>query len=166
GDAEATVAGPRLRVSLEQRRGASPVVRSFAAVPATVVTNRELTARAGQPGGRSVRHVEVALPAGTSYRTGDHLGVLPRNDVGLLNRVIARFGLDAGQFVTIDAAAGAPTHLPTGTPYPLLGILAGCVELQDVATRPQLTALAESLPPGAARDHLAGLAATDEASRA
>jgi cytochrome P450/NADPH-cytochrome P450 reductase len=110
--------------------------------------------------------VEVALPAGTTYRTGDHLGVLPRNDVGLLNRVIARFGLDAGQYVTIEAAGGAPTHLPTGEPYPLLGILAGCVELQDVATRPQLTALAEAMPPGAARDDLAGLAGTDEASRA
>lgn len=157
--AAASATGPRLRVTLENRRTASPVVRSFAAVPATVVANRELTSRAGTPGGRSVRHLEIALPAGTTYRTGDHLGVLPRNDVGLLNRVIARFGLDAGQYVTIEAPGGAPTHLPTGEPYPLLGILGGCVELQDVATRPQLTALAASLPPGAARDDLTALAA-------
>jgi cytochrome P450/NADPH-cytochrome P450 reductase len=165
-DAEVAGGGPRLAVSFENRRSVSPVVRSFAAVAATVAANRELTARAGDPGGRSVRHVEIALPAGTTYQAGDHLGVLPRNDVGLLNRVIARFGLDAGQYVTIEATGGAPTHLPTGEPYPLLGILAGCVELQDVATRPQLTALAASMPPGPARDELAGLAGTDDAARA
>jgi cytochrome P450 / NADPH-cytochrome P450 reductase len=172
-DADANAAGaggPRLIVeAVENRRSASPVVRSFRAVPATVVVNRELTARAGTPGGRSVRHVEVALPAGTTYQAGDHLGVLPRNDVSLLNRVIARFRLDAGQYVTLRATGGAPTHLPTGEPYPLLGILAGCVELQDVATRPQISALAASMPPGAARDELAALAGsavTDDDARA
>ncbi|HEY2224300.1 bifunctional cytochrome P450/NADPH--P450 reductase [Actinomycetospora sp.] len=166
-DAAAGVGGPRLTVeAVENRRSASPVVRSFRAVPATVVVNRELTAKAGTPGGRSVRHVEVALPAGTTYQAGDHLGVLPRNEVSLLNRVIARFRLDAGQYVTLRATGGAPTHLPTGEPYPLLGILAGCVELQDAATRPQLSALAASMPPGAARDELAGLATTDDAARA
>ncbi len=165
-DAEAVAGGPRLRVSVENRRSVSPVVRSFAAVPATVVANRELTARADAPGGRSVRHVELALPAGTTYRTGDHLGVLPRNDVSLLNRVIARFGLDAGQYVSIEATGGAPTHLPTGEPYPLLGILAGCVELQDVATRPQLTALAASLPPGPEQEDLTAIAADGERYRA
>jgi cytochrome P450 / NADPH-cytochrome P450 reductase len=158
-DAAAAAGGPRLTVEAVE-------VRSFKAVPATVMVNRELTARAGTPGGRSVRHVEVALPAGTTYQAGDHLGVLPRNDVSLVNRVIARFRLDAGQYVTLRATGGAPTHLPTGEPYPLLGILAGCVELQDVATRPQLTALAASLAPGPARDELAALATTDDQARA
>ncbi len=166
-DAAAGAGGPRLRIeAVENRRAASPVVRSFRAVPATVIRNRELTTKAGTPGGRSVRHVEVTLPSGTTYQAGDHLGVLPRNDVGLLNRVIARFGLDAGQYVTLRASGGAPTHLPTGEPYPLLGILAGCVELQDVATRPQLTALAASMPAGPARDELAALATTDDDARA
>lgn len=166
-DAATAATGLRLRVeAVENRRSASPVVRSFRAVPATVVVNRELTVRAGTPGGRSVRHVEVALPAGTTYQAGDHLGVLPRNDVTLLNRVIARFGLDAAQYVTLRAAGGAPTHLPTDEPYPLLGILAGCVELQDVATRPQLTALAASMPPGPTRDELAALTGSDDEARA
>ncbi|MFC5139040.1 hypothetical protein ACFPK1_12430 [Actinomycetospora rhizophila] len=164
--AASTAAGPRLTMELENRRTASPVVRSFRAVPATVRVNRELTARAGTPGGRSVRHLEIALPAGVTYQVGDHLGVLPRNHVALLNRVTARFGLDAGQYVTLHARGGAPTHLPTGEPYPLLAVLAGCVELQDVATRPQLAAMAEHLPEGPARDELRDLAATTEDSRA
>ncbi|MDN5916167.1 MAG: cytochrome P450 [Pseudonocardia sp.] len=166
GQAAAAVpTGPRLRVRAENRRTASPVVRSYRSVPATVRVNRELTARVGQPGGRSVRHLELELPPGTSYRTGDHLGVLPRNDVALINRVIARFGLDAGMYVTITAAAGAPTHLPTGEPYPLLGVLAGCVELQDTASRAGIAAMAEHMPQGPERDALAGLADTAEASR-
>ncbi len=60
----------------------------------------------------------------------------------------------------------APTHLPVGEPYPLLGILAGCVELQDVASRAGLTAMAAHMPEGPARDELAGLAATDDEAKA
>ena len=113
-----------------------------------------------------MRHLEIALPPGISYAAGDHLGVLPRNDVSLINRTIARFGLDAGQYVTLTASGGAPTHLPLGEPYPLLGILAGCVELQDVASRAGLAAMAAHLPDGPARDELAGLAGTDDESSA
>ena len=163
--ADAVAGGPRLRIRTEQRRTASPVVRSYRAVPATVRVNRELTARAGTPGGRSVRHVEIELPEGTSYGTGDHLGVLPRNDVSLINRTIARFGLDGGMYVSIDAIGGAPTHLPTGESYPLLAILAGCVELQDVASRAGIAAMAAHTPEGVSRDALAGLAGADDDSR-
>ncbi|WP_328305003.1 bifunctional cytochrome P450/NADPH--P450 reductase [Actinomycetospora sp. NBC_00405] len=162
--------GPRLSVTLEQRRTASPVLQSYRGQAATVRVNRELTARAGTPGGRSVRHLEIALPAGATYATGDHLGVLPRNPIGLVNRVIARFGLDGGQFVTLTAAGSptrpAPTHLPVGEPYPLLGILVGCVELQDVASRAGLTAMAAAMPEGVARDELAGLASSDDDAKA
>ena len=158
--------GPRLAVELEQRRTASPILQSYRGQAATVRVNRELTARAGTPGGRSVRHLEIALPAGATYAAGDHLGVLPRNDVSLVNRVIARFGLDAGQYVTLTATGGAPTHLPVGEPYPLLAILAGCVELQDVASRAGLAAMAAHMPEGPARDELAGLAGTDDEAKA
>ena len=47
------------------------------------------------------------------YQTGDHLGVLPRNNVELIRRVMARFGLDAGTYVTINPTGeGTYTHLP------------------------------------------------------
>ena len=150
-----TGGGPRLTAEFEQRRTASPVLQSFRAQAATVRANRELTARAGKPGGRSVRHLEITLPAGTSYAAGDHLGVMPRNHVSLINRVLARFGLDAGQYVTLTATGGTPTHLPLGEPYPLLGIVGGCVELQDVASRAGLAAMAARCPEGPARDELA-----------
>jgi cytochrome P450/NADPH-cytochrome P450 reductase len=168
-DASTTTAaagGPRLVVELEQRRTASPVLQSYRGQAATVRVNRELTVHAGTAGHRSVRHLEITLPAGASYAAGDHLGVLPRNDVSVINRVIARFGLDAGQYVTLTASGGTPTHLPLGEPYPLLGILGGCVELQDVASRVALAAMAAHLPEGPVRDEFEGMAGTDEDSRA
>ena len=75
------------------------------------------------PRQRSTRHLEIALPAGSSYRAGDHLGVLPRNNIDLIRRVMARFGLDAGQYVTIIPNSGTHTHLPIDEPAPLLGVL-------------------------------------------
>lgn len=164
-DAAATATaggGPRLSLTLEQRRTAGPVLRSYRGQAATVRVNREACAR----GPRSVRHVEIELPTGSSYRAGDHLGVLPRNDVALVNRVLARFGLDAGQYVTLAAAGAAPTHLPVGEPYPLIAILAGCVELQDVASRAGLAAVAAALPAGPERARLEESAGTDDAARA
>ena len=92
--------------------------------------------------------------------------MLARNDAAVVNRVIARFGLDAGQYVTITASGGSPTHLPVGEPYPLLGVLAGCVELQDVASRAGLAAMAAHMPEGPARDELAGMAGTDDDAKA
>jgi cytochrome P450/NADPH-cytochrome P450 reductase len=166
GATEATGSGPRLAVEVEQRRTASPILQSYRGQAATVRVNRELTARAGTPGGRSVRHIEITLPAGTSYAAGDHLGVLPRNDVSVINRVLARFGMDAGEYVTITATGGAPTHLPVGEPYPLLAILGGCVELQDVAGRSGIAAMAAHMPEGAARDELAGMAGTEDEAKA
>ena len=56
---------------------------------------------------------------------------------------MARFGLDAGQYLTIIPNSGSHTHLPIDEPAPLLGVLASCVELQDVATRDDIATLAD-----------------------
>jgi len=68
---------------------------------------------------------------------------LPRNGFDLIRRVITRFGLDAGQYLTIIPNSGSHTHLPIDEPAPLLGVLASCVELQDVATRDDIATLAD-----------------------
>jgi cytochrome P450 / NADPH-cytochrome P450 reductase len=118
---------------------------SYRAHPSTLVVNRELLGN-GQaaPDSRSARHIELELPARMDYETGDHLGVLPRNNVDLIRRVMARFGLDAGTYLTIyPTGEGTFTHRPMGAPAPLLGILGACVELQDVASRSDLAMLAQ-----------------------
>ena len=142
--AAAAPAGPRLAITLTNRQVTNPVIMSYRARPTRVLANRELIRRAnGKPAERSTRHVEIALPAGTTYQAGDHLGVLPRNGIDLIRRVMARFGLDAGQYLTIIPNSGSHTHLPIDEPAPLLGVLASCVELQDVATRDDIATLAD-----------------------
>jgi cytochrome P450 / NADPH-cytochrome P450 reductase len=61
-----------------------------------VVNQKLLVNGQSAPDSQSARHIELELPAGMEYETGDHLGLLPRNNVDLVRRVMARFGLDAG----------------------------------------------------------------------
>ena len=156
-------AGPRLTLTMTNRQTTNPVVVSYRARPSTVMVNRELNADGSD---RSTRHVEIALAPGTEYATGDHLGVLPRNNVDLIRRVIARFKLDAGTYVTITPNGGSWTHLPLDEPAPLLGVLGSCVELQDVAGRSDIATLASVATDPAERDALTALTALDDEGRA
>ncbi len=100
------------------------------------------------------------------YQTGDHLGVLPRNNIDLIRRVMARFGLDAGTYVTINPTGGGTyTHIPLGESAPLLGILGACVELQDVASRSDLAVLARYATDPEDAEKLQAMSGLDEAGR-
>ena len=107
----------------------------------------------------------MALPEGTTYRAGDHLGVLPRNGLDLISRVMLRFTLDAGMYVTIIPHGVALTHLPVDEPAPLLGVLGTCVELQDVASRADIETMAGYTADESERAELASLAGDDAESR-
>ena len=159
--------GGRLAISLTNRQAANPVVRSYRAQAALVEVNRELQRATGAgPPERSTRHIQIALPPGVSYGTGDHLGVLPRNDAALIQRVMRHFKLDAGMYMVITAEGGMPTHLPVGEPAPLLGVLACCVELQDVATREDIALMARYTGDPAQRQELQALASAGDGGRA
>ena len=158
--------GPRLSITLTNRQVTNPVIVSYQARAATVHANRELISGSdGKPPERSTRHIEVALPAGAGYGAGDHLGVLPRNGVDLIRRVIIRFGLDAGQYLTIIPNSGSHTHLPIDEPAPLLGVLGSCVELQDVAGRDDIATLARYTADPAQKASLEQLVGDDDAAR-
>ena len=104
---------------MTNRQTTNPVVVSYRALPSTLLINRELlNGKDAATGARSARHIELQLPEGTEYATGDHLGVMPRNNVDLIRRVMARFGLDAGTYLTITSTGGSFTHLPIGEPTP------------------------------------------------
>jgi cytochrome P450/NADPH-cytochrome P450 reductase len=151
--------GPRLTVTLTNRQVTNPVVLSYRARPAKITVNRELIlGEDGKPPERSTRHVQIALPEGVGYGAGDHLGVLPRNGIDPIRRVITRFGLDGAQYATIIPTGTAPTHLPIDEPAPLLGVLATCVELQDVATRGDVETLARYTADPGERAELEALA--------
>jgi cytochrome P450/NADPH-cytochrome P450 reductase len=110
------------------------------ALPMKVLENRELQ---NPEGGRSTRHIEIALPPGVSYRAGDHLSVIPRNDPALVDRVARRFGFLPTDQVRLDVADGRRAQLPAGIPISIGRLLGEFVELQPVATRKQIQAMAE-----------------------
>jgi cytochrome P450 / NADPH-cytochrome P450 reductase len=128
-----------------------------------VAVNRELHIKTGPfASERSTRHIELELPAGVSYRAGDHLGVAPRNPDALVARVAARFGLDRESHVLLRRAGGRAGFLPVGAPIALARLLGEYVELQDVASRRHLEAMVEHTECPWTRPRLAALAA-DEA---
>ncbi|RYU11814.1 bifunctional cytochrome P450/NADPH--P450 reductase [Nocardioides iriomotensis] len=165
--ATAAARGPRLAITLTNRQVSNPVIVSYEAHAGLVRENRELIGSSdGEPPSRSVRHIEVALPTGLTYRAGDHLGVLPRNRIESIGRVMAHFGLDGGQYITIIPNSGSHTHLPIDEPTPLLGVLGTCVELQDVASRDDLAVLARYTEDPEEKAALESMAGDDEPAHA
>ena len=137
-----------------------PLLRQNGLALGTVVANRELVNLA-QPGARSKRHVEIALPEGMSYRTGDYLAVLPLNPSELVQRALTRFDLDYDAHVLLSMEHG-DTFLPTGTPVSVGELLGSYVELAVPATRTQLEYLADVAQDPAHRRDLEALAANRE----
>jgi cytochrome P450/NADPH-cytochrome P450 reductase len=131
-------------VELVTNQASNPFVAAYGAQSMTVLANRELQTTEGPNcSDRSTRHIELALPEGMRYQTGDHLGVLPRNNADMVRRVLARFRLDGEAQVIIRRNGAGKSHLPLNQPVALTDLLSNYVELQDTATRAQLAKLAE-----------------------
>lgn len=106
-----------------------------------VLENRELVDMSS-PLGRSKRHIEIALPEGMTYRTGDYLAVLPRNPRQDVERALRRFGLAGDTQIVIHKGPGAGSALPDNHPVSAAEVLADYVELCQPATRGQVAQLA------------------------
>ncbi|WP_030938566.1 bifunctional cytochrome P450/NADPH--P450 reductase [Streptomyces sp. NRRL S-646] len=111
--------------------------------------------------GRSKRFVRLRLPEGVTYRTGDHLAVLPRNPDALVQRVADRFGLDLDRTVQLRARRRSRNILPVDRPLTLRRLLTDFVELQDAATQEQVAVLAEHTACPPEKRPLAELAAAE-----
>ncbi|MFJ3597046.1 bifunctional cytochrome P450/NADPH--P450 reductase [Streptomyces sp. NPDC090126] len=109
--------------------------------------------------GRSKRFLRLRLPDGVTYRTADHLAVLPRNPEALVQRVAARFGLDLDRTVRLRARRRGRGVLPVDRPLTLRRLLTDFVELQDAATPEQVAVLAEHTACPPEKQPLAALAA-------
>lgn len=105
---------------------------------AQVLDNRELVASAtatNAPDGRK-RHVQLALPDGMTYQTGDYLTVLPSNPQAQVQRVLRRFGLTADTRLSADAVPGFWNAAQS-----LGDLLSHYLELAQPASRQQLQQL-------------------------
>src|SRR5262249_11666803 len=71
----------------------APTIRTNAVGAETVEVrarkSRELQAEESL---KRTRHLEIVLPAGISYKAGDHVGVCPKNDEELVERLADRLG--------------------------------------------------------------------------
>lgn len=168
GETAKTSQGPLLEVEvIAGARPVNPFVASYGAVAMQVVENRELHSKDGlYPSGRSTRHIVLALPEGVSYRAGDHLGVIPRNSEAQVRRVAAHFGLDPETRILLRKSDARKTSLPVDEPILLADLLANYVELQDVATRSQIRAMAEHTQCPPDKKRLQALSGDDEVSAA
>src|SRR2546429_4647986 len=104
-----------------------------------VLVNSELQNKAGaNASDRSTRHVEVQLPSSITYRVGDHLSVVPRNDPALVDSVARRCGFLPADQIRLQVAEGRRAQLPVGDAVSVGRLLTDFVELQQVATRQQI----------------------------
>ncbi|MFF0732486.1 cytochrome P450 [Streptomyces chartreusis] len=123
-------------------------------VPMTVTEAYDLTAP-GHP--RRKRFVRLALPEGVTYRTADHLTVLPANAPELVERFAAALGADLDTVLDIRAARPRRDGLAIDRPLTVRRLLTHHVELVERPNDAQLAALAAADPCPPERIALAGL---------
>jgi cytochrome P450/NADPH-cytochrome P450 reductase len=120
------------------------VVALGGATPMKVQVNNELQNKTGaNASDRSTRHIEVQLPPNLTYRVGDHLSVVPRNDPVLVDAVARRFGFLPADQIKLQVAEGRRAQLPVGDAVSVGRLLTEFVELQQVATRKQIQIMSE-----------------------
>lgn len=101
-----------------------------------VITNREL---ASNSVGAAKRHVEVRLPPGCEYRSGDYLVIQGRNADQAVSRVMKRFGLGAEDVMSVQSRK--KDFIPA-QPMAVAHFLRSSVELAGPITKRQLLTLA------------------------
>lgn len=107
-----------------------------------VLSNRILGDTERSLGNSVKRHMEIALPSGMSYRTGDYLAVLPRNPQNNVTRALRRFALAPDTQIVVRKG-GPATTLPVGYPISIAELLSNYVELEQPATREHVSMLVE-----------------------
>ncbi|WP_328877524.1 bifunctional cytochrome P450/NADPH--P450 reductase [Streptomyces sp. NBC_00299] len=123
-------------------------------VPMTVTEAYDLTAP-GHP--RRKRLVRVALPDGVTYRTADHLTVLPANAPALVDRAAAALGVDLDSVLDIRPARPRRDGLAVDRPLTVRQLLTHHVELQERPSAHRLSVLAAANPCPPERTALANL---------
>jgi cytochrome P450/NADPH-cytochrome P450 reductase len=120
---------------------AETIAAAYGAVTMQIVENRELVH--GDPM-RSKRHIEIAMPPGVTYQSGDYLAVLPHNDDALVLRAAQRLGIEPDDTIILRAAGSS--LLPTNIPITIGQLLGRYVELSAAATRSDIKTLVAHTP--------------------
>ncbi|MFH9706196.1 cytochrome P450 [Streptomyces luteogriseus] len=147
GDPDATTPDPEPATAYEVRTVTGGPLDALAErhglVPMRVTEARDLTAP-GHP--RRKRLVRVALPDGVTYRTADHLTVLPANAPDLVARAATALGVDLDTVLDIRATRPRRDGIAVDRPVTVRRLLTHHVELQERPSAGQLAALAAANP--------------------
>ncbi|MFF3333922.1 cytochrome P450 [Streptomyces sp. NPDC002888] len=158
GDPDATAPGDEPTAAYEVRALTGGPLDALAdrhgLVPMTVTEAYDLTAP-GHP--RRKRFVRVALPEGTTYRTADHLTVLPANAPALVERAATALGVDLDTVLDIRPTRPRRDGLAVDRPLTARQLLTHHVELQERPTAAQLAVLSAANPCPPERMALAAL---------
>jgi cytochrome P450/NADPH-cytochrome P450 reductase len=106
------------------------------------------------------RHLEIRLPTGMTYITGDYLAILPLNPREVVNRTLRRFELAWDAHIFIQTTGH--TSLPVDMSVPVSDVLSSYVELSTTATRRNISALAQHTTDPKLTDELRALGSDDD----
>ncbi|KAL5412471.1 hypothetical protein PMIN06_008411 [Paraphaeosphaeria minitans] len=106
-----------------------------------VKVNRDIS----EPGvGLQKKHMDVELPPGMSYRSGDYLVVLPINNIHLVRRTLKRFEISPDDSITVTGTHKA--FLSPNAPISVFDLLMTRVELGTPATQRQIQGMIDTTP--------------------
>ncbi|KAF2470639.1 bifunctional P-450/NADPH-P450 reductase [Lindgomyces ingoldianus] len=98
----------------------------------------------GSDVGLSKKHLEIELPEGVGYRSGDYLVVLPLNPLNTTKRVLRRFDISPDDSITVTGTNKA--FLSPDEPISVFDLISTRVELGTPASQKQIQVLAEATP--------------------
>lgn len=94
--------------------------------------------------GLTKKHMEIELPIGTSYRSGDYMVVLPLNHLSTVKRVMKRFSVSPDDNIVVTGTNKA--FLSTEAPISIFDLLMSRVELGTPISQKQIRTLADFMP--------------------
>jgi len=132
-----------------------------------ILANRELeTSNDPEEKKKSIRHLEFKLPEPMTYICGDYLRVFPRHSVDLVQKAINRFKLTSETYVKLTTTINsAQLHLPVHEPIAVVDLFAKYFDLQRIASRSTIQALAQYAQEPKEKEKLQQMAHDDEESR-
>jgi cytochrome P450/NADPH-cytochrome P450 reductase len=122
----------------------------MATFEARTVACRELQAPESP---KRTRHLEVRLPAGVTYRAGDHLGLCPRNDEERVEKVAQRLGAVLDGLFMVPKSMNVEA-VPKGVVLQVRNVLTNLVDLTGPPTLPLIELLLAKVAEPAERARL------------
>ena len=137
--------GARFDIDLIESDDNTTFLNHYSLAPMTVQGNQEMV-DTGVNFGTSKRHISIDLPPGASYKTGDHLLVMPRNPQANVERAAMRFAMHLQQRIRLSLQHGSAGAIPVDSAITVETLLSRYVELSDSATIRQIKLLAQHAP--------------------